>query len=133
MARTRIFAVLVALIGCMGAWLLLTNVVGEPAPGPELAASASRIRYTVRLMEFDSSPAKRAAAEQLVAQERILRLSGGHEFRLLEFPDGRLALCCGRFEEAASPELRRLARSFREYREGGRALFQDAAVLPFTD
>ncbi|KPK66102.1 MAG: hypothetical protein AMK73_01030 [Planctomycetes bacterium SM23_32] len=130
--RRVLFSVLVAVVGCMGAWFLLTNAVGGGAVQEVLsltdAPAGTASHYTVQLLEFVPSGAKRAAAERMASQEALRGLAAGHEFRLLDSLDGRVSLCVGRFSDPESPEAAALLRRFRDYSEDGRALFAGARV-----
>ncbi|MHC4789477.1 MAG: hypothetical protein ACYS8K_09795, partial [Planctomycetota bacterium] len=85
--------------------------------------------FTVKLTSFNNSPVKRAAATELASQEHIRSIAGQHPFRLFALPDGKLALCVGRFADQQSPELHRILQEFRRYEVRGKRLFPQVVVL----
>ncbi|MHC5035142.1 MAG: hypothetical protein ACYTFZ_08910, partial [Planctomycetota bacterium] len=66
-------------------------------------------------------------------RKAVRDLAGPHKFCLLNLPDGRLALCCGRFESRESRELDQLLQRFRNHRERGSEVFPAAAVISFSE
>jgi hypothetical protein len=136
--RRVLFSVLVVVVGCMGGWFLLTTVVGGADGRRVLSVTDETPRgsacYTVQLLpEFAPSRSKRAIAERMIGREPLAELAGEHEFYILEFPNGRAALCAGRFRDRQAPEMAELLRRLRTYSEDGQRLFAEARIRSFSE
>ena len=131
--RRVLFSIAVAVVGCMGAWFLLTTVTwpGDEPRSLSMVESATGSFFTVRLLHFSNSESKRTAAAELASKAAIRAAAGDSEFHLFRLPGERVALCVGRAERADAPELQRLFREFRACSEGDRRLFADVAVIEF--
>jgi hypothetical protein len=130
------FSILVAVLGCMGGWFLLTTLssggneqhvlsVTDPVPGNTC--------FSVGLVEFAASESTRADAAKLASKEAIKVLAGPNDFRLLKLPEGGLVFCCGRFESGDSPEMHELLQRFRNHRERGIKVFPEASVVSYSE
>jgi hypothetical protein len=110
--RRAVFFASAAVVCLMGAWFLLTTVTGDARGRQALSvaksATSATPAFTVKLLEFVPSKARRDKANELASQDSIKSLAGANEFHLLDLPNGHLALCVGRFERRDSPELRQL-------------------------
>ena len=132
--RRVLFIVLVAVVGCMGGWFVLTTV---SAPGPEqrtlsVNGTSSRMPvFTVELLRFGASKANEAAARELVELDDIQVVADSQEFFLRPVGEGEQALCCGRFADRRTAE-EVLAR-FQEYTQSSRRGFPKAAVMSLSD
>ena len=131
--RRVLFSVAVAVVGCMGAWFLLTTVTwpGDEPRSLSMVESATGSFFTARLLEFRHSESKQAAVAALTSKAAIRAAAGDSEFHLYRLPGGRVALCVGRAESRDAPELQRLCREFQACSEAGRRLFADVAVIEF--
>jgi hypothetical protein len=134
--RKVLFSVLLAVIGCMGAWFTLTTVSGNRSEAqPVLSvtgtsdAEGAQTWFTVKLVEFP--PEKRATANQLAAQGAMQQLADGEPFQVLALEDCE-ALCVGRFADHDAPELQRLLARCRLYSEGGLD-FSQANILTYEE
>ena len=126
--RRVLFSVIVAVLGCMGAWFLVTTVNSGPQSRVLSATQNTRELYTVRLLEFPGTDAKLAVASELSRNADLRAIAGKHEFDIVELSDGRYALCVGRFESQDSPELQRLLKELRDYAEDGVHYFTKATI-----
>ena len=131
--RRAVFFASAAAVCLMGAWFLLTTVTSESrgrhplnAAKPSMGATPA---FTVRLLEFAPSRSSQAKATELASHGAIKSLAGGNEFRLVQLPNGHMALCVGWFERRDSPELRELLAKFQQYKERGSKVFPDASIL----
>jgi hypothetical protein len=132
--RRVLFSVLLAVVGLMGFWFLLTTIRGAERARSMLSVvdvpSGARAVYTVKLLDF--APEKRAAAEAFMDTPLLGQLTGSHSCALLQLPDGRLALCVGEFADEDSPQLQELLRRSREFRQGA-VNFSGAEILPYYE
>ena len=135
--RRMLFFVLVCVVGCMGAWFVMTTVTG-PGPGGPMqrslivnGTSEGVPAFTVELLRFAATRDNDAVAQELVSRPEIRKAAGDLEFCLLPVADGRRALCSGRFADrrAADAALER----FQEYTERSTGGFPDAAVMSLSD
>lgn len=128
--RKVVFGVSVAVVICLGGWILFTSALGDavrPALNVEGSAAAGAGAYTVLLCAFD--PSERQWAEGVVSTPEMRTLAGRSSFHYVELSDGRWALCVGRAEEPDSPALRQLVHRFRGYRTAtGKSPFGSATV-----
>ncbi len=130
--RKVLFAAAVAVVCCLGIWMLLTSTLGSGPERPalsvtDLSASVER-GYTVVLHRCDRDGLERM--ERLIASdERLQQLAGPNEFWHFRLPDGQYAVCVGWAEEEDSPELQRLQAAFRAF-EGPNGVrpFRSASV-----
>jgi hypothetical protein len=132
--RRVLFSVLLAVVGLMGVWFLLTTLRGAE-PNRRLLSvtdvpSGVSATHTVKLLEFP--PERQAAAEAFMNTPLLRRLAGPHSCALLQLPGGNLALCVGEFAEEDSPELQALLRRFRDFREG-EVDFSRATILSYRE
>ena len=131
--RRVLFYVVVAVLGCMGAWFMLTTVsAGNSSRSILTATDNVPEAYTIKLLSFANVRAKRAAATDLAEKPEIRALAGEHGLELVDLSAGQCALCVGRFDDAAAPELERLLREFAQYAVAGDNPFAEAAVMPIT-
>ncbi len=135
--RRVLFSVLVAVVGCMGAWFVLTTVTG---PGPGIEGQRSLVvngrnetipAFTVELLRFPATKANEAKAQELVLLDDIRAVAGNQGFFLRPVAADQRALCSGRFADrrAADAALKR----FQDYTERSTGGFPDAAVMSLSD
>jgi hypothetical protein len=130
--RRVFFAMVVAVLGCMGAWFMVTTVSAGNASRSVLTTTDVPTVHTVKLLDFEDARAKREMARQLVRSSAMQALAGPNKFEVVDLPGHRCALCVGRFEDAASPELARLLREFSEFAVDGERRFGQAAIMPIA-
>ncbi|MHC4592430.1 MAG: hypothetical protein ACYS8L_07020 [Planctomycetota bacterium] len=133
--RRALFSILVAVLGCMGGWFLLTTLSSGGNEQRVLKVPGSRpgtVCFAVELREFPASDSTRAIADELASRAAMRALAGGHKFYVLKLPEGGLAFCCGRFESQDSPEMDKLLQRFRNHRERGSKVFPAARVISYT-
>lgn len=130
--RRVLFAVVVAVLGCMGAWFMVTTVSVGNGPTSRLTIGVPAAAHTVSLLTFPDDPDSRAIATEVAGKPEMLRLAGSNEFSLVALPDGKCALCVGRFDDESSPELARVLREFSQYTDGVTHPFAEAAVMPIA-
>lgn len=134
--RRVVFSVLVAVVGCMGAWFLVTTVTGSDGSQRALTVSdenpGAREVFTVKLLEFSPGESKLAPAEQLIEKQSIKSMAGQNELHFRKLPGGRVALCVGSFDSEDSPELQQLLQRCHGYSEDGRRPFARASIIGFS-
>jgi hypothetical protein len=131
--RRVLFAVIVAVLGCMGAWFMVTTVsAGKSARDMLTTAENAPKTNTIMLLSFRNGPSERRAATLLAGKPEIKALAGPHEIELVDLPTGECALCVGRFDDAASPEAARLLKEFAQYAAEGVRPFAQAAIMPIA-
>ena len=126
--RRVLFSVFVAVLGCMGAWFMITTVsAGSSGLRDVLSATESAsTAQTIMLLCFRDDAAGRETAAELARSEELQAIAGGHDFSLVDLPQGQCALCVGRFEDSDSPELAGLLTQFAQY-------FEQAAIMPLPE
>ena len=126
--RRVLFSVFVAVLGCMGAWFMITTVsAGSSGLRDVLSATESAsTAQTIMLLCFRDDAAGRETAAELARSEELQAIAGGHDFSLVDLPQGQCALCVGRFEDSDSPELAGLLTQFAQY-------FEQAAIMTFPE
>jgi hypothetical protein len=132
--RRVLFSVLLAVVGLMGVWFLLTTLQGAEQNRRILsvtdAPSGVSATYTVKLLDFPQH--KQSAAETFMHTPLLRQLAGPHSCSLLQLPSGHLALCVGEFDREDAPELQELLRRFREFRQG-EVDFSRATILSYRE
>ncbi|MGD2174786.1 MAG: hypothetical protein PVJ27_05225 [Candidatus Brocadiaceae bacterium] len=131
MLRKVVFAVSVAVVACLGAWILFTSALGGRQGVPMLSAADSapdaEIVYTVKLREFGAD--ERNVVEQIMATGSMRDLAAPHRLRVVELSDGNCVLCVGRAKDEDSAELQRLQRKFASFQmASGSRPFRSAEV-----
>jgi len=125
--RRVLFSVFVAVLGCMGAWFMITTVSAGSGLRDVLSATESAsTAQTIMLLRFRDDPAGRETAAELARSQELRAIAGEHEFSLVSLPQGQCALCVGHFEDSDSPELAGLLTQFTQY-------FQQAAVITLPE
>jgi hypothetical protein len=135
--RRVLFFVLVLVVGCTGAWFLVTTLGERRGEGILLsvtgsAADPSGLFYTVKLAELEPSGDVAERLNRFVERASRMGLAEAGDFYRLRLADGRHVLCVGRFESEESPELRALCERFRSYRAGSGRPFEDAAIYNYS-
>ncbi len=129
--REWVFRLSTVLVVCIGAWILLTSVLGggdsKPVLSTEGSVSPDGQLYTVKLREFGRS--ELAAMRRICSTPQMRALAEGNSFRMVELSDDRLAVCVGEAEQQESAELRRLLANFEELEtRGGERPFRSAEI-----
>ncbi len=128
--RRVVFAIVAVAVGSIGVWFVF-NTVEDPGE-QQLVLSATGSAppssgvYTVKLLEF--SPSREPFARRLAQMDEVRDLAGDNEFSFLNLPDGRMALCVGRFEGEDSPQLRLLLHACQSFDAEGQKLFEGASI-----
>ncbi len=134
--RKLVFGTSVAIVGCVGIWILLTAAFGGRESSRVLNAvspvAGQPPCYAVKLWEFEAS--ERATADDMISMEKMQTLAGGHDYWIAELSGGRLALCVGRFEDRDSEQLAELLRGVQQFQSpSGNRLFQSAACWRYPE
>lgn len=132
--RKVVFAAAVAVVCCLGAWMLFTSALMGSQARPSLSATnqvaSSDGDYTAMLYRCDDAGLE-SVKRILASDDRLQELAGPHEFWNVKLADGRWAVCVGRAEDEDSPELQRLVRQFRDFSgPNGVRPFRSADIVP---
>jgi hypothetical protein len=125
MIRRVLFAVLVAVVGCVGVWFVIDAVRGTGGRGSTLAATTKP--YTICLME---KSAENERGFRRFADEALKRMGVDLESFSLPLPGSRVAICVGGFETPDCTEASDLLIKCRSFTlNDGNAPFGDAEVI----
>jgi len=126
LVRRTLFAVLVAVVACVGVWFMLDVVRRSQAGGRVL--SAVDAPYTVCLMRI--SDPKNGGLAKSIADRNLKELGIGFRSFDRRLPDGRVAICAGGFDRPDSPEASAMVEKCRALplRDGGR-WFREAEII----
>jgi len=123
----------VAVLGCLGAWFMITTVGGGAPPHILSAAAgdAAPALHTIVLQDFEKA---RADDWLKVARSgQMQSLAGGHELRVMDLSTGRCALCVGRFDDPTEPRVAALLEGFAAYSlPNGSRPFEHARLMPIA-
>jgi len=131
--RKVAFGAAVAVVCCVGVWMLFTSALTARQTRPSLSATnqvpGDAGGYTAMLYRCNSAGLEKIK-RILASDGRLQELAGAHEFWYFELADGQWAVCVGRVARKDSAELQRLVREFRNFSgPNGVRLFQSAGIV----
>ena len=125
--RKVAFAILAALVTA-GALLFAFSTLEDRSENPDMRIEGRR--HTVRLMVV--SQERRRVAEDMLTHETILRLAPGRKPFLCTLPDGRVAMCAGRFDGPHEAEAKELLARVQVFEHRGRRPFAKACLWSYV-
>ena len=126
--RSVVFGVLVLVLMVVALSFVVSTL--SPVPGNEHVVITASVTYTVKLMEVP--PEQRETAQALLRQPQLRSLAGQNDLFLCDLPDGKVALCAGRFPSSDVPEAQALLSRFKNHTLMGERSFASAQIWSYT-